>query len=96
RDDTDSIKVIHRALDLGVTLLDTADIYGPHTNETLVGRAISGRRAEVFLATKFGIRLDPDNPAARGADGLAPLGALPQFLTRTAFAPEPARLARVL
>ena len=69
RDDTDSIKVIHRALDLGVTLLDTADIYGPHTNETLVGRAISGRRAEVFLATKFGIRLDPDNPAARGADG---------------------------
>jgi len=69
RDDAESISVIHRALDLGVTLLDTADVYGPHANEELVGRAIAGRRDEVFLATKFGIRLDPDNPAARGADG---------------------------
>ncbi len=69
RDDAESIAVIHRALDLGVDLLDTADIYGPHTNETLVGRAIAGRRHQVFLATKFGIRLDPDNPTARGADG---------------------------
>ncbi len=54
RDDEESIKTIHRALDLGVTFLDTADVYGPHTNEILVGRAIRDRRASVVLATKFG------------------------------------------
>ncbi|ANZ37796.1 aldo/keto reductase [Lentzea guizhouensis] len=54
-DDTKSIAVIHRALELGVTLIDTADMYGPHTNEELVGRALSGRRDSVVLATKFGI-----------------------------------------
>ncbi|AYF79423.1 aldo/keto reductase [Nocardia yunnanensis] len=54
-DDTESIATIHRALDLGVTLLDTANVYGPETNERLVGRAIAGRRDEVVLATKFGI-----------------------------------------
>jgi aryl-alcohol dehydrogenase-like predicted oxidoreductase len=69
RDDTESVATIHRALDLGVTLLDTADAYGPHTNEELVGRAIAGRRDEVILATKFGLVLDPDNPAARGVNG---------------------------
>lgn len=68
-DDSESIKVIHRALDLGVSLLDTADMYGPHTNEMLVGKAIAGRREQVFLATKFGIRLDPNDPSARGIDG---------------------------
>ncbi len=69
RDDEESIATIHRALELGVTLLDTADIYGPHTNERLVGRAIAGRRDQVVLATKFGIVRDPDNPAARGTNG---------------------------
>src|SRR5688500_11834527 len=54
RDDEESIETIHRALDLGVTFLDTADMYGPHTNEILVGRAIADRRASVVLATKFG------------------------------------------
>ena len=54
RDDAESIRVIQRALDLGVTHLDTADVYGPFTNEELVGRAIAGRRDEVVLATKFG------------------------------------------
>ena len=54
RDDEESIKTIHRALDLGVTFLDTADVYGPHTNEILVGRAIRDRRASIVLATKFG------------------------------------------
>jgi aryl-alcohol dehydrogenase-like predicted oxidoreductase len=53
-DDNESIAVIQRALELGVTLLDTADMYGPFTNEKLVGRAISGRRDQVVLATKFG------------------------------------------
>src|SRR4051794_18038780 len=53
-DDDESIKVIHRALELGVTLLDTADMYGPFTNEKLVGRAIADRRDQVVLATKFG------------------------------------------
>ncbi len=68
-DDAAAIAVIHRALERGVTLLDTADMYGPHTNEVLVGRAIADRRGQVFLATKFGIRLDPSDPQARGVDG---------------------------
>src|SRR5512142_2064111 len=54
-DDLESIRTIHRALDLGVTLLDTAEVYGPYTNEELVGRALKGRRDQVVLATKFGI-----------------------------------------
>jgi aryl-alcohol dehydrogenase-like predicted oxidoreductase len=65
-DDRESIATIHRALGLGVTFFDTSDMYGPHTNERLVGRAIKERRDEVFLATKFGIRLEP------AADGGAP------------------------
>src|ERR1700738_3584308 len=53
-DDAESIRTIHRALDLGITFIDTAEVYGPYTNEELVGRAIAGRRDEVVLATKFG------------------------------------------
>ncbi|HEY0332416.1 MAG TPA: aldo/keto reductase [Stenotrophomonas sp.] len=69
-DEAGAIRVIHHALDRGLDFLDTADIYGPHTNEVLVGKAIAGpRRAKAFLATKFGIKFDPANPAARGADG---------------------------
>lgn len=69
RDEGEAIATIHRALELGVTLLDTADMYGPHTNEQLVGKAIAGRRDEVQLATKFGIVRDPSDPHARGIDG---------------------------
>src|SRR3954451_8096377 len=68
-DDAESIATIHRALELGVTLLDTADAYGPHTNEVLVGKAIADRRDQVVLATKFGIVRDPDDPTARGQNG---------------------------
>jgi aryl-alcohol dehydrogenase-like predicted oxidoreductase len=68
-DEGESIATIHRALELGVTLLDTADVYGPHTNEVLVGQAIADRRDQVVLATKFGIVRDPANPLARGRNG---------------------------
>jgi aryl-alcohol dehydrogenase-like predicted oxidoreductase len=68
-DEGEAIATIHRALDLGVTLLDTADVYGPRTNEQLVGEAISRRRDDVVLATKFGMVRDPENPAARGVNG---------------------------
>jgi aryl-alcohol dehydrogenase-like predicted oxidoreductase len=69
RDEAESMATIHRALDLGINFLDTSDIYGPHTNEELIGRTIKGRRNDVFLATKFGILRDPSNPLLRGFDG---------------------------
>src|SRR5215831_4015133 len=68
-DEAESIATIHRALDLGVNLLDTADVYGPYTNEELVGRAIRDRRQGVFVATKFGIVRRADNPTYRAVSG---------------------------
>ena len=68
-DDKESTATIHRALELGVTLLDTADMYGPFKNEELVGKAIKDRRDKVFLATKFGIVRNPANPALRSING---------------------------
>ncbi|MGA9964218.1 MAG: aldo/keto reductase [Terriglobales bacterium] len=69
RDDDESLATIHRALELGITFLDTADVYGPFTNEELVGKAIRRRRDQVVLATKFGIVRDPKNPNVRGVNG---------------------------
>ncbi len=68
-DDTESVATIHRALELGVTLLDTADMYGPFTNEELVGRAVRDRREGVVVATKFGNVRDPENPQNRSVNG---------------------------
>jgi aryl-alcohol dehydrogenase-like predicted oxidoreductase len=68
-DDKASLATLDRALELGVTLLDTADVYGPYTNEILLGKALHGRRDRVFLATKFGIVRDANNPQARGTNG---------------------------
>ena len=65
-DTREAVATLHRALELGINLLDTADMYGPHTNETLIGQAIRGKRDQVFLASKFGIVRDP---AARGISG---------------------------
>lgn len=66
--DEESIRTIHRAIELGITLLDTSDMYGPHTNEMLVGKAIKGRRDKVTIATKFGI-VRSDDPAKRTING---------------------------
>ena len=68
-DTREATATLHRALELGINLLDTADMYGPHTNEELIGQAIRGKRDQVFLASKFGIVRDPANPAARGVNG---------------------------
>jgi aryl-alcohol dehydrogenase-like predicted oxidoreductase len=71
-DEPEALRTIHRALDLGCDFLDTSDMYGPHTNERLLGRALEGRREEVFLATKFGIKLEAGaegGPPVRSIDG---------------------------
>ncbi len=68
-DTTEATATLHRALELGVNFLDTADMYGPHTNEQLIGKAIAGKRDQVFLASKFGIVRDPANPIVRGVNG---------------------------
>jgi len=68
-DDQESLATIDRALELGIDFLDTSDVYGPHTNELLVGKALKGRRKRFFVATKFGIVRDPADPSKRGVDG---------------------------
>ncbi len=68
-DPREAIATLHRALELGINLLDTADMYGPHSNEELIGKAIRGKRQQVFLASKFGIVRDPGDATARGVNG---------------------------
>lgn len=69
RDEEESLATIDRALELGITFFDTADMYGPHTNEQLLGRALRGQREQVIIATKFGILRDPARPEFRGISG---------------------------
>jgi aryl-alcohol dehydrogenase-like predicted oxidoreductase len=68
-DEAGGLRTIDRALELGITFLDTAEVYGPYTNEELVGRAIAGRRDRFEIATKFGFVVDPDHPSDRATDG---------------------------
>ena len=68
-DERSGLETIHRALDLGITFLDTAEVYGPHTNEELVGRAVAGRRERFEIATKFGFAIDRARPGDRRVDG---------------------------
>src|SRR3954452_23914299 len=70
-DEGEAIATIHRALELGCTFLDTAEMYGPYTNEELVGRALGARRDEAVIATKMGIRFapTPEEPTRRELDG---------------------------
>jgi len=77
RDDEESLATLHRALELGITFFDTADMYGPHTNEQLLGRALKGHREQVIIATKFGILRDPIKPEFRGISGK------PDYLKKT-------------
>lgn len=69
RDEEESIATLHRALELGITFFDTADMYGPHTNEQLLGRVLKGHRDRIVIATKFGIVRDPVDPTFRGISG---------------------------
>lgn len=69
RDDIESIATIHLAIESGITFFDTADMYGPYTNEELLGKAIKGKRDQLFIASKFGIVRDKTNPNARGLNG---------------------------
>lgn len=69
RNDAESLHTLDRALELGVTFFDTADMYGPFTNEELLGKALQGRREAIVLATKFGIQRDPNDPTKRGING---------------------------
>ena len=69
RDDSESMATLERAFALGITFYDTADMYGPHTNEELVGRFLKGKRDWITLATKFGIMRDPKDPSVRGVNG---------------------------
>ena len=69
RNDEESLTVLDRAIELGITFWDTADMYGPYTNEELVGKALKKHRQKVTLATKFGIVRDPNDPSKRGING---------------------------
>jgi aryl-alcohol dehydrogenase-like predicted oxidoreductase len=68
-DETESLRTLHRALEIGVSFWDTSDVYGPHTNEVLLSKVLKDRRKDITLATKFGIVRDPANPSVRGFDG---------------------------
>lgn len=84
QDEAASIATLRRAIDLGVTFLDTAEVYGPYANETLIGRAIAGRRNEVTIATKFGFRIAPED--APGVDRMIGLDGRPENARRAADA----------
>ena len=87
-DDAEPIRTVHRALELGVTLFDTADMYGPYKNEELVGRALAGRRDRAFIATKFGIVRAARARCDTQRDHHAPIGSSGRWKRRAIAAPE--------
>ncbi len=85
-DEATALRTLHAALDLGINFWDTAEVYGPYTNEQLLGRALAGRRDQVVLATKFGFKILPESPTVGGTDRMAGVDSRPKHIREVVHA----------